>query len=807
MSAQETIVNGLVVNQSTGTPLPYANIVFKNSESGTISSEDGTFRLTTKDLTREKIIASYLGFETRSLVCVPGVEQNIRIELKADSRILEGIDIVGSKKVRKDTAAIMLYRRVVSNKERNAPSFYDNYSYQTYSKTLFGLYDINEKLPDRPIVRKLPFVFEHVDTVNGVTQLPHLIKETYKKVLYNASGPHRNEVLIGSKISGIENNSLSDLVDFNYQPIDIYKNTININGKPVMSPFANNALLNYKYFLTDTQRVDGYHCYKLQFTGRSSKDNAFTGYAWIHDTTYAIKYIDVSFLPQANINYVNLFGLKQGFRFVDGRYWFKDYEYFQTNMNFFKKPERQGFMAVSESWRDQISINDPDADTLTSIEPRVVMTGARNKGEEFWNEARAKPLTKTEANIYPMVDSILEVKFFKFIDWFAMAMQTRFLGAGPIEIGQFDQFYSYNALEGSRVKFGLRTSTQLSNKFLLGGFGAYGFDDEEWKYGAYFRMHLKRKNELWHLLGTEYKYDYRFVGERDRNDVHDNMLKSLFRSDPINNIFLTRIATIFYEKEWKPGLTSRLDFKNEQYFSVPGTFNFNINEKEDVNAGFTTSELGIRITYGKNLKYFEYTGNFDRSPITSSKPRFDIVYRIAIPRLFGSDLLYNKLSVSVTQRLLSPIGFTRYTLKAGVYGGKVPYPLLELHRGNEAYYLDPEAYNLMKDFEYVSDAYASIWIEHHFNGFLLDKIPGIRYLQLRSIFQFKMVAGRLKDQNEELIPLLDGMKTLGHVYMEIGAGLENILKIGRVDFVYRLTQQSDNELQRWTIKFLFKPSF
>jgi len=807
--AQETIINGLVLDHYHKQPLPYASVLFKNSQIGTTTDIDGKFTITTSDLSHQKLVVSYLGYDTRSIQFTPGIKQRVTVELKPDDKVLNEVDVVGTKRVRKDTAAHTLFRNVVRNKPLNAPQEYDNYAYTTYNKTVFGLYDLNEKFPERVIVRKVPFIFDNIDTIpeSGIKIVPAVIKETYKHILYRRSPKKTKEYLFADQFSGVDNISISDLVEFNYKDIDIYENTVNVNGKPIMSPFANNALLNYKYFLTDTQNIDGYYCYKLQFTGRSAKDNAFSGHAWIHDTTFAIKDIYISLLPQANVNFISLFELEQGFIRVDGKYWFKNRESFQTNFNLLKKAGRQSFMAKKESWRQNILVNHPAIDTLVNGEPRVILDDARDQPEEFWENIRMKKLSPQEANVYPTVDSVLDTRVINFLEWFVDALQSRYFGAGPLEIGQYDQIYSYNALEGPRVKLGLRTSTNLSERFLLGGFGAYGFDDKEWKYGAEFRVHLKRKNELWQMLGASYRYDYSFVGDRDRNDVHDNILNVLLRSDPIDNIFLTRRADAFYEKDWMPGLTTKLDFSHTQYLSVPGKFDFDLEGTGGEGTGFTSTEIGMEFTWGKGMRYYESSSDFDRSPVTNTMPRLTFSYRAGIKGFLKGDVNYHKLELRMTQKLLSPIGFTKYTIYGGKYFGTVPYPLLELHRGNESVYFEYKSFNVLNDFEYASDGYASIWLEHHFDGFIMNKIPGIKFLQLRTVFYYKYLFGWMEEQNQDVIPLYEGMSPLNGHYMEIGFGIENILKLVRVDAIWRLTQRNKPDIQKWGVRFIISPQF
>ena len=152
---------------------------------------------------------------------------------------------------------------------------------------------------------------------------------------------------------------------------------------------------------------------------------------------------------------------------------------------------------------------------------------------------------------------------------------------------------------------------------------------------------------------------------------------------------------------------------------------------------------------------------------------------------------------------ISIIGYTDVTLEAGKIFGTVPYPLLFIHRANQSYAYQKDSYNLMNFLEFVSDRYASINIDHSFNGFILNKIPLIKRLKFREIVTFKMIYGDLADMNnpvnnnklfkfpvdENNLPLTYSLAQ--KPYIEAGVGLSNILRIFRVDLIKRFTYLSN----------------
>jgi len=125
----------------------------------------------------------------------------------------------------------------------------------------------------------------------------------------------------------------------------------------------------------------------------------------------------------------------------------------------------------------------------------------------------------------------------------------------------------------------------------------------------------------------------------------------------------------------------------------------------------------------------------------------------------------------------------------------------------------------MNFLEFVSDRYVSILAEHHFNGFIFNKIPLMRFLKWRSIITFKGIYGGVGDENNPEVTkglMMFPADPYGNPttftlkdkpYIEVSAGIGNIFKFFRVDIVKRVTYLDNPNVQEYGIRARFKFDF
>src|SRR5690606_752961 len=209
-----------------------------------------------------------------------------------------------------------------------------------------------------------------------------------------------------------------------------------------------------------------------------------------------------------------------------------------------------------------------------------------------------------------------------------------------------------------------------------------------------------------------------------------------------------------------------------------------------------------------------------RVPVPGPEPVFTARYTAGIKGLLKGQYNYHNLLGNVSKRFyLSQLGYSDVTLEGGYIFGQVPFPLLAIHRANQTYAYQLNSYNLMNFLEFVSDHYASVNIDHNFNGFFLNKIPLIRKLKLREVVSFKGLYGGLREENDPYInqtlmafPTTENAVRTTYTlekqpYIEGSIGLSNIFKVLRIDLVKRFNYLDHPDVSEWGIRTRFKLDF
>ncbi|HQH14928.1 MAG TPA: DUF5686 family protein [Bacteroidales bacterium] len=794
---QLTKIMGSVVNKETGEPMPYVNIIFNDRAIGITSDFDGKYSIETKN-PGDSLIATFIGFEKEIIIVEKGKFQIINFEMIPHEFELQPVVIVAG-----ENPAEILLKKIIENKPNNNPDKFDAYEYEAYNKIQVDISNVSTKMKEWKIFRSFEFIFDYVDTssVNGKTYLPVFLSETLSNLYFRKNPRSSLEKIQATKMSGIDNESISKFLGDKFQNTNVYDNYILLFEKNFISPIADFGLNYYRYYLIDSAYHDNKWCYKVMFKPRRKQTLTFTGNYWVHDTTFAIKDIELKIADDANINYINDFFISKTYNLIEDKYWLLVKDYAIGDFNLIENNDKVvGFFGRKTTTYSNYLINQPRPDDFYKSPVSIVIDKNDSKRPDvFWLKNRHEELTPDERTIYFMVDTLKTLPRFKtYIDILQM-IAMGYYEKGLFEYGPYASLFSYNEIEGVRFRIGGRTSNDFSAKVRFSGHLAYGLKDEKFKYGL-SGLYMIDKNPR-KALGINYIKDLQQLGTSQNAFREDFFMAFLFRRNPADKLSLLEETKINYEHEWFNGFQNTLNFI-VQNISSPTNTAFQFYFRNDTIETFkaqnvlTTTEIRLdtRLAYQEKIMM----GDFKRISLGAKYPILELRYSYGIPKLFKADFEYHKLQLGISHWFnIMDLGWSKYIIEAGRFWGKLPYPLLKLHEGNETFFFDEYSNNTMNYFEFVSNKYLSAYYTHHFDGYFFNRVPLFRKLKWREVIWGRAIVGGLDHKNRNYSIFPKGMYTLNKPFFEVGAGVENILKVIRFDAVWRLSYLDHADIQKF----------
>jgi len=786
--AQITKIMGKVTNAVSGEPIPFVNIYFEGTSIGATSDFEGDFAIETFT-PGDTLVASYVGYVSKSMRISPKIFQEINFELDPDNILLEEVVIIPG-----ENPAEVILRKVIENKEVNNKNEFDAYEYEVYTKVQFDANNITEKLQERRLIKPFEFIFDYMDTstLNGKAYLPIFLSETMSEIYYRKHPKERLEIIRASKLAGVENESITQFLGDLNTSVNIYDNYITIFQKNFVSPVANFGLSFYRYYLVDSMYIDNQWCYHLMFKPRRKQELTFSGTFWVHDTTYAVKSVEMQMAGDMNLNFVSAGMVRQEYSLIDGKHWMLTKDYLMGDFNFTKKSRTIGVYGHRSTSSKNFVLNEAHDDEFYKSPVSVIVEeGSMEKDELYWELARHDSLTRREKGIYEMIDSIKSIPLFEtYMDLGYMLINGYYIW-GNFELGPYYKLLSFNDIEGARFRFGGRTSNQFSTKLMLEGHVAYGTKDYRWKYGLGF-LYMINKNPRRTISGS-YLYDMVQLGQSQDAFSQESFFAVFFRRNPANKLSMLERYKVEYEHEWVQGFSNTFSFAHRKLFPV-GESMFIVYPEPGVAVvedNIISAEVGLKTRWAHKERYI--LGEFTRITIGTKYPIFEVSYGYGIPGMFGSEYEYHRIQFQMKQWFnVFSIGWSKYIFETGKIWGTLPYPLLKLQPANETFLFDEYAYNLMNYYEVIHDQYISLYFTHHFDGFFLNHIPLMRKLKWRGVIHGRALLGSLTDENKTYSEFPGEQIETETPYYEAGVGVENIFKFIRVDAIWRLTHRDTN---------------
>ncbi len=822
VSAQSTKVKGVVTDAKTKQTLPYVTIMAADSSVNTVSDITGKYTISsTKGFKQLKV--SFIGYKTTIIDVMAGQEQVINIHLIPDPQQLNEVIIKAGKKPKyrnKDNPAVELIRQVIANKDKNRPESYAYVQYKEYDKMQFSLTNVSPTLSDKKFFRKYKFLLDNRDStlIPGKSLLPIYLDERLYQNYYRKNPENKKTILLGHKGvnygSYIDNDGLGQYFKHLYYDVDIYTNNIFLVSTQFLSPISDAAPAFYKFFITDTIVVNNSKVVELSFTPRNTTDLLFEGKIYVTlDGNYAVQKASLSINKNINLNFVNTLHIDLDFEQNPDKHYHLSKSTILIDFSVTKNKDKGAVGIRTITFKDY-QVNKPVADTTFNGPAIVTVDDAQSKTNEFWATNRLDTLTTAESKVYHNIDTLQTMSSYRRTMDILTLVFAGYKSFGAFEVGPANTFYSFNPVEGLRLRIGGRTTPELSKRYYFETYAAYGFKDERWKYFLSATYSLNDKSIYkfpQNYIRASYQKDTKIPGAALQFVQEDNFLLS-FKRGANDKYLYNDFYRLDYVHEYENHFSYSIGLKNWKQ-SPGGSLYFNniVNGTPNAVNALTTTEATIGLRYAPHEQF--YQGHIYRVPIPSKYVVLALDYTKGLKNVFGSQYDYQNLHFRIDKHFyFSQLGYADFTAEAGHIFGQVPYPLLTIPHANQTYAYQIYSYNLMNFLEFANDHYESINLDQHFNGFFFNKIPLFKHLKWREVVSAKALWGGVTNQNNPSLhpslfqfPVDANGKPITYImsktpYIEGSVGIENIFKFIRVDLVKRFTYLDHADIAKWGIR-------
>ena len=778
---QTTRVRG-VVRSTSGQPIAYANVYFLNTTIGTLSDDRGTYNLETRDEV-DSLTVSIVGYKEQTRKVIKNAYNAIDFELEAQTFAIDEVKIVPGA-----NPAFPILDSLHRRRRLHDISMFKTYKCDIYSKLEFGFTNFTPRFRSNRMQKNFGFIFDYVDTaaLTGRPYLPAIISETMTERYHRKFPPSDWEDMKANRVSGFDRTEhIAEYTGQMQTDFNFYDNFITFFNIRFASPLSESGRMYYKYFLVDSTRIDGRKTYKIRFHPRNTATAVLDGEINIDSASYALRYVRARMPKGVNVNWIKQLEFENENAPSDSLYWFRTKDAVTAEVSILKSDSSKlvSVLAKREVFYSNIHINKP----LSRHEPQKYDETVFNKDDDYWLRTRPFKLSSREQKIYKMVDSVQNTPLYKNVYTVLNTILSGYYNTKYVGFGPYMKLMSFNNIEKVKLQMGVRTTKDFSKKVRLGAYVGYGFKDKAVKGGGQIEYVFNRA--LFRKMTISALHDLLQLGAADYR--RNNFLSSIL-SNGGQRMSMVNKFQFQYEHEFVKGISTTLQ---TGYMKVRSNEYVQMQDPDGKWVDHLSNPyVSASFRFAKEEKLLREI--FDVRQLGFRYPILTLGFSCGFPSLRDKNYKYFQIDFDLHCRpKLAPIGYSDITLQGGMLFGKVPYLLLNLPKANRSYVYNKYGLSGLNYYEFATDRWLTLYWEHHFNGAMLGLIPLIKKLQWREIFLCKCYWGDLTEKNDGTknldVPLMfpENMHVPRVPYLELGCGIENIFKIFRVDFIWRVTHR------------------
>ena len=796
-TAQTVSITGQVIDAETRDALAFVTIQFNEGPEGCISDIDGRFTVKSS-VPIYKLKLSYIGYESIQYI-IDRNDKDILIRLNKTAYKLSEIVITPGINPANRIISLVIANRDINNHE-NLPSF----TYTSYEKTVFG-----PESDSIPPVDSIEDIETYLKVKEFFMKQYIFIMESVVKRGFKFPSENYNKV-IASRVSGFSDPLFVFLMS-QMQSTTFYKELINIVGVDYINPISEGSLKKYHFEIQDTI-IEPYPydtIYTISFRPLINTNfEALKGSLAISTNGFAIR--NVIARPASGEHGPITAKIQQKYDFIDSTHWFP----VQLNTDLVIKTKEIKIdsihkrsikiMGRGKSYISDINLNPKLQRNQFGVFEVDVQPEAYKQPEEIWNKYRIDSLSTREQTTYRVIDSLGKAKNFD-----KRTNKLNALTGGTFSLGYadlyLDNLFRVNRHEGFRLGLKLSTSNKVLSWMRVGGYVAYGFKDEKFKYGAEGLIIFDRFKNFY-LKGGYYD-DVDEAGADEKFANARNLLNpERFREILVIRMDRTRIYKADISSRVLKYMTLGSGFS--VYNKVPlYDYSYIVQSSGNINVtssdfSFTEASLSIRYAFGE-----KYLKN-ERSTI-SMGTKYPIIQFFAshgFNNFLNGQYVYNRFDLQISKSFFTKyIGTTSFSFQAGWIDRDIPY--VNLYNAKASYMsfnlYSPGSFATMRMDEFAADRYASFFFSHNFGKLLFTS----RHFNPEPELVTNMGFGSLSHPENHL---KQAIKSYEKGYFESGLVINKIIRLGLVDVgfagFYRYgtyTLPTAKENLAWKIVFQF----
>ena len=829
-------MTGVVLDATDGGPIPYATIQYKGNRVATVADGEGRFRIERHNGWR--LTFSSVGYREQVINVGPQTSSQMTIRLAADTRTLGEVTVKSKKKSRyhrKDNPAVELMRKVMANKKKADLKRHDYYRYQNYQKIGLGLNDLKPETLEKGIFKRYPWLREQVDTSQYTDKmvLPLTVDEMVTEHFYRKDPMAERTVVKGTKSSGVNDlfqtgEILTTVMREVFADVDIYDDYVLLMRHKFSSPIGRDAIQFYRYYIVDTVYVGPDRCVHLDFVPNNQQDFGFRGQIYIlDDTTYQVKRCELYIPRSSDVNWVESMQCMQEFARQPNGEWLLTVD--DMIVELMVMDWIQKGVVTRTTRKTDFSFDPLPDERFKKKNPMQYEAGFDHRSDDFWAQNRQVEFTKSETGMGGFLDHLEKLKGFKYAIFVLKALFENYLETGSrdkpskFDVGPVNTFVSQNFYDGLRLRMGGQTTANLNPHLFAKGYYAYGTQTHENYYNAELTYSLTPKQYLPQEFPVNNiifssKRDVALPSDKYSILDKDNVFGS-FKVHDIDKMFMYNTQRLAYEFETSTHWRFTADLKTERIDPI-GMMELRPNSSESMplqQMRYTESTFGIR--YAPDEKFVNTKQH--RRPMNKDAWYALLQHTVGYRGLLGGDYGYNYTELECFHRTWLPMSWGKLDtrLRLGMQWNQVPWPLLPMPQANLSYVVAPQLFNMINNLEFLNDRFASLMFTWEMGGKLLNRIPLLRRLKWREIFEFKGLWGTLSKKNNPYLPenfensrllvfpansfVMDGRKP----YWEYAVGVQNIFSLIQIEYVHRINYRDLPTASEHGVRFIINPTF